>query len=314
MKDGPARTFGPRHPVMPTTHAPLQEHLLLTGFYPLLEYLHWRSLMAPAEEPDLLAAWRRCSVAAAGIEVQSVRAEDIRIEPLPGHLQARADRLLNATAVPCGAAAQTDVALVELNSLAVFQRHVNLVWASELRQRWQGLTGEAERLDFCLSTATPDVPVAEARLSPDTFAFTSPSQDLRVQKILSLTPAHLQGWTPPGPAVAFVGAAVGFGSNCLRAIRWGQRLILVNGTHRAYALRQAGETMVPCLILNVNSEEELAIVAPELLEYEAKLLTATRPPLVQDLFHPHLTERLLLPRRIRQVRVTISVEEIDLPG
>lgn len=314
MKDGPARIFEPIHFVMLTTLAPLQEHLLLTGFYSLQEYLHWRSLMAPAEEPDLLAAWRRCSAAAAGLDAKGAHADDIRIEPLPGPLQSRANRLLNATAIPCGAAAQTDVARVELDALAIFQRHVNLVWTGELRQRWQGLTEATERFDFCLSTATPDVPVAEARLSPDTFVFTSLSQDLRVQKILPLAPAHLQGWAPPGPAVAFVGASVGFGSNCLQAIRWGQRLILVNGTHRAFALRQAGETMAPCLILSVNSEEELAMVAPELVEDGVRLLTAARPPLLQDLFNPQLTERLLLPRRIRQVRVTISVEEIDLPG
>lgn len=314
MKSVPACAFGPPHFAMPTTHAPLQEHLLLTGFYSLQEYLHWRSLMAPAEEPDLLAAWRRCSAAAAGLETESVCAGNIRIEALSGPLQARADRRLNAGPIPCSDAAQAEIALVELDALTVFQRHINVIWADVLRRRWLGLTDEMERFDFCLSTAAPDVPVAKARLSPDTFVFTSPSQDLRVQKILSLASADLPDWTPPGPAVAFVGAAVGFGSNCLQAIRWGQRLILVNGTHRAFALRHAGETMAPCLILSVNSEVELSIVAPELLENEARLLTAARPPLLQDLFNPQLTERLLLPRRIRQVRVTISIEELDLPG
>ena len=300
---------------MSTAPAPLDEHLLLTAFFSLQEYLHWRTLMAPAEDDVLLAAWRRCALAAAHLRSEDGHPDGIRIEALPAALHSLAGQLLAHPSLQRSSRLfPARLASVELDRLVIYQRHVNLHWAEQLRRRWLELDTPAGRMDFCFPVTAPAPPVSAARLGPDTWVFTSSSQDLRVQESLFLQPGQLLDWTPPGPAVAIVGAAVGFGSNCLQAIQWGSRLILANGTHRAFALRQAGEASAPCLIQTAQSEEELALLAPALQENAAQLLTADRPPLLRDLFHPGLTERLSLPRRHRQVRISITVEELDLPA
>jgi len=40
-----------------------------------------------------------------------------------------------------------------------------------------------------------------------------------------------------------------------------QRLILNNGSHRAFTLRQMGVTHVPCIVQHVSSRDELEVVA-----------------------------------------------------
>jgi hypothetical protein len=54
-----------------------------------------------------------------------------------------------------------------------------------------------------------------------------------------------------------VAIAVGYGANFLAAAHVEGRLILWNGSHRAYALRAAGHTHVPCLIKGCPGETSL---------------------------------------------------------
>ena len=58
-----------------------------------------------------------------------------------------------------------------------------------------------------------------------------------------------------------MGVAVGFGSNFMSAIYAENRLILHNGSHRAYTLRALGHTHAPCVIQHVYSREELNVIA-----------------------------------------------------
>jgi len=55
--------------------------------------------------------------------------------------------------------------------------------------------------------------------------------------------------------------AVGFGSNFLSIIGASDQLILHNGSHRAYALRDLGITHATCVIQHIYSREELNVVA-----------------------------------------------------
>jgi len=108
---------------------------------------------------------------------------------------------------------------------------------------------------------------------------------------------------------------VGFGCNFLNAIHTEDRLILNNGSHRAFALRELGITHVPCVIQHVPGREELAIVGPpELSQNPDRYLTAQRPPLLRDYFEPVLRKIVHVPSKLRQIRVSFAIEVLDMPA
>jgi len=110
-----------------------------------------------------------------------------------------------------------------------------------------------------------------------------------------------------------VGLVVGYGSNYLNAILCRDRLVLNNGTHRAYALRALGIRRVPCVIQHVTRAEELSLIGPaELHRRPAAYLQEPRPPVLKDYFDPRLHTVVRLPRRTKQVRITFRVEELNI--
>ncbi|MCZ7673842.1 MAG: hypothetical protein M5U34_45335 [Chloroflexi bacterium] len=112
-----------------------------------------------------------------------------------------------------------------------------------------------------------------------------------------------------------MGLVVGFGSNFLNAIAAEGRLVLNNGSHRAYALRASGITHVPCIIQQVSRREELLVIGSNELRQNPDLyLKAPRPPLLKDYFDPKLRKVFLVPRRNRQIKVSFGVEQIDVPA
>jgi hypothetical protein len=132
---------------------------------------------------------------------------------------------------------------------------------------------------------------------------------------MSLKAEHVTGFPQPGCPIGIVGLAVGFGANFLNAIATEGRLILDNGSHRAYALRRMGITHVPCLIQHVSSREELAVVASPVVRNEVdRFLADPRPPLLKDYLDPRLHMVMSVQRRLRQVTVRFEVEEEYIPA
>jgi hypothetical protein len=112
-----------------------------------------------------------------------------------------------------------------------------------------------------------------------------------------------------------VGLAVGFGSNFLSIISAYDRLILHNGSHRAYALRELGITHAPCVIQHIYSREELNVVAASAVnERPDVFLKQPRPPLLKDYFDPALRKIIPVVRRLRQVTVKFEVDEAYVPA
>jgi hypothetical protein len=93
------------------------------------------------------------------------------------------------------------------------------------------------------------------------------------------------------------------------------RLILNNGSHRAYALREAGVTHVPCVIQQIAGLEELSLVAPGAVRRRPRLyLEHRRPPMLRDYFDPQLRSIVPSVRRLRQVTVRFRIEESLIPA
>ncbi len=209
----------------------------------------------------------------------------------------------------------TEVALVELDRLVVHQKHIDLTFAQSLTTKLGRAPSEEEIFRTCLPFDHPHPPVQWSRVSRGKYAFMSPSNDLRFLGTMALDPENIADYPPPGSLVGVVGIAVGFGSNFLNAVYTSNRLILNNGSHRAFALRALGVTHVPCIIEHVSSPEELDLVAAEKVRSDPDYyIKSPRPPMLKDYFDPKLRKVLPVRRRHRQVMVRFEVDEEFVPA
>ena len=209
----------------------------------------------------------------------------------------------------------TDIVLVPLDQMVVYQKHIDLVHVRRLRERYGRDLDEAAVFRICLPSEPSRAPVAWSGTRRGQFVFLSPSNDLRYLGASALHPEQLAGPGTRGALVGMVGLAVGFGSNFLNAFHAAGRLILNNGSHRAYALREAGVTHVPCVIQQIAGLEELGLVASRAVRRQPKLyLEHRRPPMLRDYFDPQLRTIIPSVRRLRQVTIRFKVEETSIPA
>lgn len=141
--------------------------------------------------------------------------------------------------------------IVELDRLVVFQKHINLDYVAQLAS---GLSADSSLEDifrFCLLGEYPQPPISHGRVAQSAFVFASPSTDLRFLDVALLDDSQSAGLPPRGRSTSAVALLVGYGSNLLNAIHVENRLVLNNGSHRAYALRELGITHAPCVVQRV---------------------------------------------------------------
>lgn len=157
---------------------------------------------------------------------------------------------------------------------------------------------------FCVSTLSTLAPRARAHDSPD-FRFLD-AQIVDPTRILNLEAA--------GRPAEVLALTVGFGANFLSVIHAENRLVLTNGSHRAYALRDLGITEVPCLIERVTRRDELELVGvAELTSNPDRFLTASRPPMLKDYFDPMLRKIIDVRKKNRVVTVQFGFSTGDVP-
>ena len=209
----------------------------------------------------------------------------------------------------------TEVAMVELDRLVVYQHHIDLTFVRQLKSKLGPAPSEEQIFRTCLPYDHPQPPVKWSRVHRNTFVFMSPSNDLRYLGTMKMDSDNIQNYPPPGNLVGVVGLAVGFGSNFMNAIYAEKRLILNNGSHRAYALREMGVTHVPCIVQHVSSRDQLDVVAASQVEDNPDyFLKHPRPSMLIDYFNPRLRKVMPVHRQLRQVTVKFEVDEAYVPA
>jgi len=204
--------------------------------------------------------------------------------------------------------------VVELDRLVVFQKQINLTYARTLEEALGTAPTPEALFHFCLPADHAQPPVRLGRTTGNQFVFYSPSTDFRFQDAVLLQADQVAGHRFQGPVSAVVGLVVGYGPNFLTVVEAEGRLILNNGSHRAYALRSAGVTHAPCVLQHLSRREELEFVGNQDLQAKPDLfLGAPRPPLLKDYFDPELRSLLRVRRRSRQVKITFGLEVLDVP-
>lgn len=200
--------------------------------------------------------------------------------------------------------------------MVVWQRTVNLTSCERLK----GMIGPELTVEQLIRVATGGVDDQRPALhivphDGNTFSFSSPSNDLRALAITPVLPEQITGRRPTGHIGGVLGIFVGYGSNLITAVHMRNRLVLLNGTHRAYTLRTLGATHVPCLIEEASSMEDLDLLGSADFKQDAeRLLMSPRPPLFKDYFDERLFKVFEGPRRNLVLRVEVKVQQTSIPS
>lgn len=306
-----------------STAAPpvVDQHVFLIGRPPISEFLGYvRNLAVNArtrDEGQLMEEWRVANDRVRELEtLEAGLADDPPIAPLHPDMRELAEAII---ADPSFRQAfrfvPLELAMVELDRMVVFQKHINLMYVDEIRQRLPQEPTPEELFRVCIPHEVHTTPVRIARTAPNSYTFVSPSRDFRYVEPVLLNADQVSGYDRMGPVTAVLGIVVGFGSNYLNAIQVENRLVLTNGSHRAYALRERGITHAPCVIQKITRPEELEIVGTDELHRNSdRYLRTPRPPLLKDYFDERLRKILQVARKHRMVTLNFGVEVTDIPA
>jgi hypothetical protein len=263
------------------------EMLYLIGRPPLAEDLgFFMSQVVNGDQLDvreMADAWRDANDVVTALQTDEAgQADEPVLEELHPDLLPARDRLLrhegfrrSLEVVPLM------VKMVRLDRLIVPQKHINLSTVEHISAELRDRIDPQSVFDICMPIDHPRDPVRCLRSINDSFVFVSPSHDLRFLDAALFDPSRMGDDAARGMVSSVVGIMVGYSCNCLTAMLVQNRLILINGTHRAFALLQMGFTHAPCVIQCVSRPEELALLAPrDLVRNQGEFLSspAADPP------------------------------------
>ncbi len=299
---------------------PADEHVFLIGRPPLGEFLTFVITNTvngeSADQRALADEWRKANDHIRELEKREAGwADNPAIAPLSKRLDALKARVL---ADPMFQRAfqvvPAEVGMVELDRLIVFQKQINLNFIRQLRKGLGESPTDEDVFRLCLPFEHPHPPAQVGRIAQNAYQFSSASTDFRFLEPALLRAEQIIGYPPQGPIVGVVALMVGYGSNYLNAVHVENRLVLNNGSHRAFALREAGVKHVPCIVQHISRRDELELVLPLLHQRPEVYLGPPRPPVLKDYFDPKLRKLVAVPRRLRHVRITFGVEQVDSPA
>jgi len=299
-------------------------HVLLVGHPPVTEFLGYVATQTlegrDGDEGALMDAWRRGNDHLLALaETESGYADGIEFGEMPAELAPLVARALADPVMRRDyALAPVSIEWIELDRLVVHQKHINLAFVDELLVEIGDSPSPARIFEFALPyERRRDPPVQAGQIGEASWTFRSVSNDFRVLSAELLEPEQVSGLKPGGIPSKFVALRLGYGSNYVSALSVGSRLVLHNGSHRAYALRAAGQTHAPCLVQHVSRHEELRAIVGDghpLMAQGENALTTERPPLFKDYFDEELRMIVNVPASVRQVQVGFNLNVTDQPA
>ncbi|MEM7045858.1 MAG: hypothetical protein AAF543_23860 [Pseudomonadota bacterium] len=270
---------------------------------------------ASMDRASIADRWRAANDCYRGLEVtEDGIADEIDIQPLPAYLaplitETEADPRYGYTfdTFP------TTIAMVELDRLVVFQTHIIRSFADSQAQHLDQPDNPIALYRFCQPPPSAASSIELQEMGRRRYVFSSPSTDLRQHEPIVLRPEQVSDHRTFGPVGAYIGIPVGFGSNFFTGIRYGDRILLHNGYHRAFAMRSRGVTHAPCIIQTVTRRDELEVAAKrQVADDPAFYFAAARPPLLKDFFDERLAESFKVYATKKMVEVTFDVRDFTV--
>jgi hypothetical protein len=301
-----------------TEDASIHEEVWLLGQPPLGDYLSYvrKTVLGGTslDRGELVGEWRHANDRFYDLEENEagyadhgdIRPLDPALEPLSDEIRGDARFRRAFDSLP------TRFAMVELDRLVIEQPHINLHHVERLKTRLPGSPTPEQLFRFCLPLEPLPPSVKMRRTGSKKFLLWSESSDFRFLEAAQLKEHQITEFESYGPIGAIIGLVVGFGSNFLCAIESEKRLLLHNGHHRAYALRELGITHAPCIVQTVTRRDELNLVASEdVAQAPAFYFKAKRPPVLRDFFDPQLRKIFRVPQLIRAIEMSFEVRDYE---
>jgi len=296
-------------------------HVFLIGRPPIGELLGFiRTMAVDGQTSDLATVteeWRAANDHVLQLERDEAGiADNPTVTPLATSLNSLADAV---KADPVFGRAYrfvpSDVAIIDLNQVVVFQKFINLSYVDQLKNRLGANPSLEAVFHFALPLQPERPQFQRMQNAPNMYSFLSTSTDFRFLDAQMLLPQAVPSFESTGHPVAILGLAIGYGSNFLNVYHVENRLVLGNGSHRAYALRDLGITQIPCLIQRVTRREELELVATgDFAGNPDRYLKSSRPSMLRDYFDPALRKIVPVYRKNQIVRVQFGIEQTNIPA
>jgi hypothetical protein len=296
------------------------ETLYLIGRPTLKHFLRFvrNNAIRPEDEGTLTDEWQAANDFVGSLEKEEAGAPDnppmTTIEPDSKYEALLSEFLKDPLVKNSFNTVPTEVAMVELDRMVVYQHHIDLTYAALLARELGSAPSDEQIFRTALLHDHPYTPVSWSRAQGNRFVFMCRSNDMRYLGTMKLKPENITDYPPPGNLAGVVGVAVGFGSNFLNAIYIENRLILNNGSHRAYALRKMGVTHVPCIVQHASSRDKLDVLAcSAITDRPDYYLKSPRPSMLKDYFNPKLHKVVRVRRQLKQITVKFEVEDMSVP-
>jgi len=298
----------------------LDRALVLSGQAPIHDFVRFVRTRAidgqRLDEIALTEEWKCASRHLRDLQHTESKFADVgELEPLPAQLATKADAVLQDPATRKSLSFLPHRwAIVELDRLIVWQKYINLEFADRVRSNLSPHPSADELLGVATGVNHELPPLHVTTLSSNSYAFSSASTDVRVLGTALLNPAEVDGNKSYGRPAAVLAVYFGYSINVMWAVHMGDRIMLVNGTHRAYALRAAGVTHAPCVVSRIASRDDLDLVGlPESTESTGSYFAKTRPPLLKDYFDDRLYKPISMPRTHNIIQLDLKFERTRLP-
>ena len=199
--------------------------------------------------------------------------------------------------------------MVELDKLVVCQQHIGRASVDRMVNGLPRPLADADLAAVCLPLTAGDASFKVAHQGGERFVFVSDTHDTRFLGAQLVNPADIKGLQVHGHAQAVLALSVGFTTNVLNVVRYGGRMVLNNGYHRALALLQLGVTHAPCLIQVCAHWEDVGLAgASEMYDNGPAYFSTARPPLLRDYANPALTRTFVTRRARKEIRISFEVE------
>lgn len=303
------------------------EHVFLAGRPPLPEFLGFISSQSldhsSSDLKPLTDAWCDANDRVRSLELSEAGLADaVAIEELSPSLDPLGAKVLGSDLIRRQyGVVPFSLGMINLDRTVVYQKHINLEHVRAIRERLGETPSEAQIFRLCLPVGEerddPDVHgvLAQQQATASQFILTSVSSDLRILGPQIIEASALPSIDIGGVPAKLIVVPVGYTANFVSALAVNGRVMLNNGSHRAYALREAGFTHAPALIQHVERRDLLTILAnDEVNQRFDAYFSAARPPLLKDYFDERLRVIVRVPQKARQVTVTVQTGQVDVPA
>ena len=294
--------------------------LLLKGIFPLPRFIRFvRERCAPRslDEAALLEEWRDARAVALRLAADEAgSADDVGVQPLPEEMKSLAGLVLRQPSTHrLTSLLPRTWCMVEIDRMVVFQDSLNLRHIGQLKASLPAAPSAHEVMDLAACTGARTHPVVRSSQSDGDYTFASESNDLRFLDVTTVEPGAIANYEPFGSASHALVIYLGFSDNLISATRFGKRIILTNGSHRAYLLREAGFRYVPCLLTDASDADMSDVLLPAAVKQDRTLyLQAPRPPLFKDYTDSRLTRIVPVVRKNYVIRAKLDLQRTTVPA